>query len=407
MITGWIERNSGDNFYGWLSVPDPLVSATKELVVYALNERRWTIPVKLSVNTRPDLALLNNAFIFEFDLEEAAFKKGVSTCTMNFAILCHDLEFTIGVTPQLVLQSTRIHGDANIGLSFGRISSDGVAVVGAGGNVFLKTGTNDVEGMYSNDNVVRISDWLALFHRRNSRSLEKNYRYIQLLIPEKSSVIHWSAPFIASKGSPGLNELVKAVGENFALRRTLVSAADFIPDEVHSEGIFRAFDTHMSTLGAKKLVDVILQRFFPDRNDYYNVGRIVFGHASGDIGGRFVEDGNVVEKPPLYCELFDKAGRPLNPILIDMYDPPTGNIGIRRSWICEDAPIRQKIVCFGGSSVERGQVSSTLAWWFSRLFSEFHFIWSPESILTIIDELNPDVVVFQTIERFLSVVPKD
>lgn len=406
MIVGWVERNEGEKFFGWFSSSEDLVEKHKTLHIFSAGELRWTKKIIIKPSDRADLASYSNAFIFEFDLGTEDFYQGASTCSIHFKISCANIGYPLLVTPHLVSQSVAVADDLKEGLSFGRVSTDGAAIVGAGGNIFLKQGTNNVEGLYNGETVIDTLGWVKTFIARQARAIEKGYQYLQIVIPEKSSVMYWNAPFHATKGSAGLNDLIQAVENIPEVRKNFICSDDYLPDEVHSEAVFRAFDTHMSTYGTKLLMDALLDRLMPLHNSFYKLGPVIHGNAPGDIGVRFLEDGNITERPPLYENLLSENQKTLTPQLIHEFDPVEGNIGIRRSWQCHNAPIKKRVVCFGGSSFERGEVSSTLSWWCSRLFTEFHFYWSPDYLPEVIDSLSPDLVICQTIERFLTIVPK-
>ncbi|MBD8599174.1 hypothetical protein [Pseudomonas sp. CFBP 8772] len=406
MITGWIERNEGSIFFGWFSCSDELLVKHKALHIYFSGELRWIKKIIIKPADRPDLATYANAFLFEFDLSTEDFHQGASTCSINFKLSCSDVSYPLLVTPHLVSQSVAVADSLKEGLSFGRISSDGAAIIGAGGKIFLREGTNNVEGLYNGETFIDSRGWLQIFQSRHARSISSGYDYIQIIIPEKSSVMYWNAPFHATKGSQGLQSIVDGVQNLPDIRRSLIYSADYIPDEVHAESTFRAFDTHMSTYGSKLLIDALLDRLAPQSYSVYRLGPVMHGDAPGDLGIRFSEDGYIVERPPLYESLLDQNGDILTPEAIDEFDPSEGNIGLRRIWRCSNAPIQKRVICFGGSSFERGEVSTTLSWWCSRLFAEFHFYWGPDCLSEIVDSLSPDIVICQTIERFLTVVPR-
>jgi hypothetical protein len=87
--------------------------------------------------------------------------------------------------------------------------------------------------------------------------------------------------------------------------------------------------------------------------------------------------------------------------------PPNGeHVGIRCVWTNTNAPVPLRVVAFGNSFFERGASGANLSWWAARWFREFHFIWSPFVDYDYIDRVAPDVVVCQTIERFLPMVPR-
>lgn len=406
MIIGWVEGVRNNLFSGWISTKDEWTGSEMSLVIFESGVRSSIKPLTVVKSMRSDLKSIPNAYGIEFEFDSERFFRNVSICAIQLRVSCNLQEYPICVTPQLMLQALNASNSIKSGIAFGRVSSDGAAVIGAGGNIFLKAGSNNVEGMYLDESNIDTGGWVKLLHERNSASNRVGANFIQIFIPEKSSVNYWSVPFKATKGSPAFNELLKKVDQDKLLSNITLSHLEYLPDEVHSENIFRAFDTHLSTYGAKVIVDKFFKKFF-SKDTLYNVGDVCFGEAHGDIGSRFLSDGQVIEKPPLYSSLYDDNGNLLQPSLLYAYDNPEGNIGLQRSWQCAHAPIQQRVVCFGGSSFERGEVSSTLSWWFSRLFKEFHFCWSPEYLPNLVNQVKPDLIICQSIERFLNVLPSN
>jgi hypothetical protein len=78
---------------------------------------------------------------------------------------------------------------------------------------------------------------------------------------------------------------------------------------------------------------------------------------------------------------------------------------MRLSWRHAEAPLPLRVLAFGNSFFERGSNCTTLSWWFKHLCREFHLVWSKDIDQTVIETLKPDLVIAQTIERFLTVVP--
>lgn len=405
-ITGWIETSVGNRFYGWYDQDECHLDIPKFLHIYLSGELHVSIKIVESRNSRGDLAHMKNFRTFEFDFEEKLFITGCSNCDISFAIYCEPVSHHIKVLPSLTLQACERAGKLSKGLAFGRVSEDKTAVVGAGGNFFLKSGTNQLESLYVKENSIDVEAWYSLFLDRSLRATDRGIQYIQIIIPEKSSVLYWNVPYTATKGSASFAKLIEKIDSNPMLSSCFLKGFDWIPDEVHSEAIFRAYDSHFSTLGTKMLCSAIVSKFFPDHVSSFIPSGIFFGESAGDLGTRFqATDGYVIEKPPLYSEVRGIDGETLTPELVSRVDPEEGNTGTIRVWKCNNAPIKIKVVCFGDSFFERGEVSGSLSWWFARLFSEFHFYWTSEQPIEYIDLIQPQVVISETIERFLRSVP--
>lgn len=69
------------------------------------------------------------------------------------------------------------------------------------------------------------------------------------------------------------------------------------------------------------------------------------------------------------------------------------------------APIQKKVVVFGNSFFAGHLIQSSINYWMSIWFSEYHFLSSAAMSADYIGAEKPDIVICQTIERFLDVVP--
>ncbi len=125
----------------------------------------------------------------------------------------------------------------------------------------------------------------------------------------------------------------------------------------------------------------------------------------GDLSRRFCHrylwDSHIA---PANDETLD--GGPL-PDLLESYTPSVGrHMGSKRVWRRESAGYDMKVVVFGDSTFGTGVHSAQLSWWASRAFREVHFIWGNALDLDYVAEVQPDLVICQTIERFLGRVPE-
>jgi hypothetical protein len=84
--------------------------------------------------------------------------------------------------------------------------------------------------------------------------------------------------------------------------------------------------------------------------------------------------------------------------------PTPKHIGSRTEWINPEGPIKKRVISFGNSFMA-GEAQNSLSYWLSAACSEYNFTFSSEMDLDYIEKVKPDCVIFQTIERFLEVVP--
>ncbi len=403
-LHGCIENCIGNNFSGWISQPEQLVDKAKHIEIYIAGEFFDKVDLFEALTSRVDIREMPGCRAIDFSFDETLFFSEISESNITFRIRSGVYLGSLKVVPQLLIRSVSSLL-TKTGIAAGRISSDETAIVGSGGVLYLKTGTNDLQHLYKDEAAVDTEAWLRILRARATLLSTLGIKYVQMITPEKTSVMYWAAPYHATKESPGLTSLIEGIIKDEVLKNSFLNPRKFIPDEIHVSGFFRTFDTHMSTVGAKTVVEALIDFVLPSYLNCYSPKNICFGTSDGDLGGRFQEDGVVIETIPLYCNLTNLSGSYLEPSLISAYDPVGGNQDTRRTWRCGDAPIQLTVLCFGGSTFERGEVSTTLSWWLSRIFKEFHFVWSPRMDIDLIREIKPDLVICQTVERFLTITP--
>lgn len=285
------------------------------------------------------------------------------------------------------------------GRAFNRTSLDGVVQVGRNGHYFLCAGSNHLSKLYSGEVKVDTNQWIECFKSRQAVIESQGIKYIQITIPEKSSVLHEYVPFMATPGSKAYLELTSKCKEKG------IPLFDGLPHFLNSKDRKKCYpqvDTHFSTEGA----EIFIQSFLDYINEpvIYTPSEQNWVLVEGDLGSRFKLDGDIRELILRYPALFHN-GVTSSPLLKSQFDPDSGHQGRRRVWKNDNALIDKKVICFGNSFFERGLASSQLSWWFSHLFSEFHFIWSADMEIDYIKDVQPDLVVCQTIERFLTIPP--
>lgn len=305
----------------------------------------------------------------------------------------------------------------------GKISPDQSAIIGLQGFIFLFRGSNNLIEAYAdrtysalgNDQAAR---WLDLFSTRNRLLREEGVKYyIQCIIPEKSSVITSYAPLALGPITPLLRRIEEAlsISNSDALDQSFyVSALEVLRSEGREE-TFMKTDSHLSVDGAKKLIRAILTRLATFSAEVTQAcseaihivdATLPSGDTeafSGDLADRFFD-----------APLFERARKYTLPprlsnstiTIRDSSAPADGShLGTRISWCNSDAPINMRVMIFGNSFFERGGSPMGLSWWASRLFSDVEFLWSPAIDRERLALWKPDLVICQTIERFLGQLP--
>lgn len=282
---------------------------------------------------------------------------------------------------------------------FGQVSEDGDVVCGRNGHLFLGEGSNRVQALYGQEPGDLPARWAALFAQRSRRLADRGIRYVQVLLPEKSTALAGFCPFPAEGGSPLLRAVVERAGR--------VDPAHFrlhvprFPSEAwQAQAAFQLRDSHLSTEGARQVVEgmLVAMGLADPKPEFEFETRLM----QGDLAGRFPGDQREAVRQIRSVRF---AGRRSTPELLEQVDPPQGHRGIRRVWRNAHAPFPHRVVAMANSFFERGAASTQLSWWCAHLFTEFHFCWDPEIDEAYLAKVAPDWVIGQTIERFLRQVP--
>jgi hypothetical protein len=283
-------------------------------------------------------------------------------------------------------------------------AADGSAVVGLNGHLFLTEGSNNVAGLYASeltaDTGAVVGGWADVFERRGAEASRRDIDYLQIVIPEKLSVLNAFAllpvdgPTVALRGLEPL----------MAGHSHYLSAWDVLNHWSGDDDPYLSTDTHFTAAGAQQLFAAAADRVDPSLSSIVRrVTNDSCRYLKGDLAERFHGipfHSRVLEPGP---EIFSEYRAGLT--MVERHFPERGSIGRRFRWVNTTAPSPKKVVVFGNSFFSDGSWAGLLSWWGKHLFAEFHFIWDPAFDWDLVDELAPDIVIGQTVERFLRTVP--
>lgn len=284
-------------------------------------------------------------------------------------------------------------------LTPGLVSFDGSTVVGPRGDLFLKGGSNAVEHLYSESADTRAAPrWSELVQRRVDACAERGIAFRQIVIPEKQTILREAFPGAVA----GPTRLLGALEPLLSACPSYVSMLDRLERLHRVEGLppFRKVDSHYSYFGARCTVEALLDHL--GMRVQLPEPELEVRLVGGDLGSKFGV-GSFVE----HALLPPDGWRPgsCEPERSGHWLPPTGHTGTRITWTSTAPVIDARVMAFGNSFFERGGAPTGLSWWFARLFREFTFVWSPAIDFAQVDNCRPDVVIAQTVERFLPSVP--
>ena len=282
-------------------------------------------------------------------------------------------------------------------------SSDESTVVGRDGHLFLVEGSNRVLDLFSRpygDAVsVEIADkWLTLIASRLSMITGLGAHFVQVVIPDKLSLTRELLDGTMSQPTATL-----AAFEERAVRE--LPASSYLSGLSVFAGLpfasaFRKVDTHLTPRGAFAIFSAILAMI-----GCKQTGAVIFDMPftlSGDLSQRFFGH-------PLYevCHAAREpsfaAGREL---VFERHPPPGRYVGHHQIFRNAMAPIRKKAMVFGNSFFGGYLLQTSINYWMSVWFEEYHFMASPHMDAEYVRRENPAVVICQTIERFLEFIPQ-
>ena len=293
-------------------------------------------------------------------------------------------------------------------------AADGSVQLGREGYLFPVGGSNSIlrrflaaDGTLEHATQMReVGAWRELLdaRRNSSRSIGAHFR--QIILPDKITALPHLAPVELKTPTPAYS----------ALHSQLSDCEDYVDtlslfhswSESHSPWL-RA-DAHFSARAAQRVAAELISSLSLETPDLLRapVDRLVA--REGDLGKRFfgvpVLDHRAEPAPDQL-----PPGKPPSTELVR--NPIEGRNKVSR-WMgahqvsrSSTAPIDASLMVFGTSSTNLGTVPNQLSWWLSRIFREYHVVWLPEIEFDRAEEFGVDIVVGQTVERFLSRIPVD
>jgi hypothetical protein len=287
-------------------------------------------------------------------------------------------------------------------------SEDGSALVGKNGHLFLVDGSNSLLAQYSPGYDYGpgglegiLAKWQEVFAARMEGCRTRGVGFLQTVIPEKLTALRECSPITLDGPTPLYTQLEESLrGSSW-----YVSGIEPFASWSEEDDPYLATDTHFSAAGAKAMFGALAQAIDPTVESLLESIRIdEVSYGTGDLTERFYGLPLYSRKLEPSLGQFEEMNRDL--AVAERYFPPTGFIGRRFSWINDSAPSRLKVLVFGNSFFGGGDSPGQLAWWGKQFFQEFHHVWTPDFDWALVDEIRPDIVVGQTIERFLRLVPE-
>jgi hypothetical protein len=283
-----------------------------------------------------------------------------------------------------------------------------VAMLGHDGQIFVVGGRNRPleEHVRADDDprTVAVADaWLALMQRRHAWLGAAGARYAQLILPEKLTLLPELFPLplrapgaILRRIEAGLAGAPEAAAAYVSARHALAAASD------PGDTVMRT-DSHLSPYGTWTVFRAVLDHLGLPAGPEPEFDLLRAG--TGDLALRFFGVPFLDLRRELDPRAYDAAFSRAEPLF--RRTAPGGHVGSGQSWRNPAAPIDASVLVLGNSySGPADEHQGRLSWWFARWFRTYHFAWQAHVPEGLVKRLRPDIVVCQTVERFLVEIPE-
>jgi hypothetical protein len=280
----------------------------------------------------------------------------------------------------------------------GAISDDRSAVVGWNGWCFIYEGGNSYRNGYLNFDQKNLGQlWARLIEQRAKACRAFGFDFYQVIVPNKLTILPEYFPEILNSE---ITFILAGLLEANPGAEIIVPIDQFRHSEVR-HAVFRRNDSHLTLAGNAMLADIILKKMDVLKIQPATVTPKCVVH-NGDLGSKF----STVAVEHVYVPDFSSGFLGSGDLVKVSETIVNGFNGTRQVFRNENAIIQKVLVVFGNSFFER-----TPSWgvspFFASLFKSFHFIWAPEIDIAYCQAVSADVVIAQTCERFLPIIPDD
>lgn len=281
----------------------------------------------------------------------------------------------------------------------GMRSTDGAAIVGHEGWIFLCGGSNQFVPQFTGELTMDshwLESWRSLVDQRRTQIARSKRKAVFLVVPEKVSVLteHYPEKLPERQLRP-VRRLLEEAGLPIVYPlEELRSAAQ------HHQVCFRT-DSHFTVTGNQIIYNALVRELGMEDLRSAVLPPPLPHLGSGDLGRKFL---------PAIQEI--------------MYSPKTlgsacitqdnwremlqtgGHIGTRRVFQNDLARDQRTVVVFGDSYAFGDVCNQGLSWFLSQAFREVHFVWIPCGWdPEYVDRVGADVIVMEMAERFVARVP--
>jgi hypothetical protein len=283
----------------------------------------------------------------------------------------------------------------------GSVSRDRSSVIGLDEEIFLFQGSNNHYDAYFDETSVEIANkWADLISQRHRKIISENVNVISLIIPNKATCVPSCFPMPLPNGGTVIWQRLKSLlrddyGVLFPLQYLKNS-------QKASLNAWSRTDSHWSKSGCLVVLNELLNRMgLPSVAIYADTNSYAF---SGDLSSKW-KNLSLVE---VRRDLCSSEIESINPVLqSDNGHLLSAHFGRKVNWQNINALYQIDLTVVGNSFCGPGLNPRELTWWLARIFRSVTFLHMSEIPIDLTDVFDTDYVIFQTVERFLYLLPSD
>lgn len=281
---------------------------------------------------------------------------------------------------------------------------------GHDGWLFLVSGSNNVLDLYNKESSftdAMANGWVELLQERNSRFQKMGIQYLHLPAPEKLTVLseHYNGTLDNVDGSP----LLQMAAKHAAKVPCLVNVVPFFKQQPKETRLYWKTDTHWSFWGCYSAYQLLCARLDVEPHS----AMLKYPHDEVnclfDLGSKLPEPRKELSR---FYKLAQNAKRTYaNPIIRFKEEHNLGDEGhlhVGSHVVYKNASahaIDKCVMLFGDSFSECRE--HLLTGMLAETFREVHFIWNPNIDYEYVEFIQPDIVITELAERFMTRIPDD
>jgi hypothetical protein len=299
-----------------------------------------------------------------------------------------------------------------VGTSKGPTFDESFVHRGRDGWLFLIGGSNSVSSLYDRDSALlsdgAVRKWAELIERRARRFEKMGIQYVHTHVPEKLTIYDdklWDPPIVDWRLSPAVRLRDMLQRSPYAhVYLDLVEPFRSAPDK---DNLYFKTDSHWSGEGCYFAYRLLCERIgiAPEPDLLARAHQSIDGKL--DMGSKF--------DPPIYepVKFYDfrlKSTRVYrNSITRYLETPEFGaaiHVGTHVRYLNPtQGAAKKKILLFGDSfSSQRGDALTAML---AETARDVEFVWSSNLDWAFIKRVKPDVVVYELVERFMTILADD